>query len=234
MHVETPETANRMELIQDTLGAPLKPGELGVLLARAGVGKSACLTHIALENLLRGIPVLHVCIDEVPDTIKVWYHEFLKNLARSSAGEDFTSLQYRIEPLRFILAYLHQSFNPDKLEQSLQNLKDQANFHPSMVVMDGLNFDKVSRQEIEALKHFAEKQGVSVWMSARTHQHISDVNERGIPYPCHQMDDLFHSIVLLEPVPSAIRVKVLKHVDHYKPEHPPVLLDPQTFLIQKG
>jgi hypothetical protein len=218
-------------MVQRALGHPLKPGELGVVLARAGVGKTACLTHIALEELLRGEAVLHVCIGEIPDKIKVWYQEFLKNLNETLPGEDCASLQHRIEPSRFILAYLHQTFSPEKLEKSLGTLRDQAKFFPAMVVLDGLDFDRISRPMIQMLQDFARKQEVSLWMSARTHRHISEANERGIPYPCHALDDLFNAIVLLEPTPDAIRVKVLKHNEQYQPEHPPVFLNGQTYLL---
>jgi hypothetical protein len=234
MHESQLASPGSMALTRGALGEPLGPGELGILLARAGVGKTACLTHIALEHLLQGDTVLHVCIDELPEKIKVWYHEFLKNLAASEPGEDLVKLQYRIEPLRFILAYLHQSFNPAKLEQSIQNLKEQAKFQPSLLVIDGLDFDRVPRSLVETLKDFAARYGLSMWMSARVHRHVETTNERGIPYPCHEMDDLFKSIVLLEAVPGVIRVKVLKQNDQYGPHEAPISLDPQTFLIQRS
>ncbi len=221
-----------MGMVRGALGGPLKPGEIGVLMARAGVGKTACLTHIALERLLRGHAVLHVAINNMPDKIKAWYHEFLK-FAAEELREDMPKLQYRVEPLRFILAYLHNSFSTYKLAQSLQNLKEQAKFTPSMAVLDGLDFDRTSRSTIEELREIAQRYELSLWMSAKTHQHISTVNERGIPYPCHEADDLFDSIVLLEPVSSSIRVKTLKHNNVYQPESSMVRLNPQTFLIEK-
>jgi hypothetical protein len=230
MDVQQPTSSNATSMMQGILRFPLESGEMGVLLARAGVGKTACLTHIALEQLLRGQPVLHVCIDEMPEKIKVWYAEFMKNLTASQPRDALAKLQSRIEPLRFILAYLHHTFNPGKLEQSLLNLKDQAKFNPSMVVLDGLDFDRVSRSTIEALQDFARRNGVSIWMSARTHRHISVTNERGIPYPCHEIDDVFHTIVLLEPVTNAVQVKVLKNGEQYKPVHPELVLNSQTYL----
>ena len=227
-----PADQGSMGMVQGALGGPLKPGELGVLVARAGVGKTACLTHIALEHLLRGHAVLHVAIDNMPDKIKAWYHEFLKTAAED-LGEEMLKLQYRVEPLRFILAYLHNSFSTDKLEQSLENLKGQAKFAPSMVVLDGLDFDHISRSTIEKFREIAQRYEFSLWMSAKTHQHIATTNEHGIPYPCNESDDLFNSIVLLEPVSNSIRVKVLKLNSIYQPESPLVRLNPQTFLIEK-
>lgn len=234
MDTEQSANLNTMELVRKALGNPIGTGDLGVLLARAGVGKTACLTHIALEQLLRGLPVLHVCLNEVPEKIKVWYAEFLKNIVAAQPSVDFNELQHRIEPLRFILAYLHQTFTPEKLEQSLQNLKEQAKFKPSMVVLDGMDFDQVTRATIEELRAFALRNEVSIWMSARTHRHISTANERGIPYPCNEMDDLFSAIILLEPITDAIQLKVLKHAGDFNPEYPALFLNPQTYMLQLG
>lgn len=210
----------------------LSPGNLGVLLARAGVGKTACLTQIALEHLLGDHPVLHVCIDIVPDKVKVWYRELLKSMRPAADTKEQESLQHRIEPLRFILSYLNQTFSTEKLAQSLQNLRDQTGFKPSVVILDGLDFDRATRESIEALREFAVAQNVPMWLSAKTHRHIATANERSIPYPCHEIDDLFEDIVLLESHPAGIQVKLLKHQGHYNPESAAIMLNPHTFLIQ--
>lgn len=223
----------KIQMIGRTLGAPLPPGKLGALMARTGVGKTGCLTHIALEEILKGSKVLHVCIDDPPDKVKAWYHEFLKHIFGGKSGDEMTELHYRIEPCRFILAFLNKSFSVDKLEQSLGNLRDQAGFSPSLIIVDGINFDSEPGGTLEALASMAQRHGVSMWVSARTHSHIPTVNARGIPYPCHTLDHLFHSILLLEPAPGAVRVRVLKHDDVYHPEHAPVTLDLQTLLVRQ-
>lgn len=234
MKSDQPTGQKAMELVKKTLGNPLRPGELGGVMARAGVGKTACLTHIALEHLFASQPVLHVCIDGVADKIKIWYQELMKSLLSTSSRDEFALLQRRLEGMRFILAYLHQTFSVPKLEQSLQNLEEQTAFHPALVVLDGLHFDHEPRTTIAELQDFARKHEVSLWMSIRTHRHIAISNERGIPYPCHESDDLFGAILSLEPGPEAIQVKVLKHRERYQPEHPGVFLNPQTYLLQRN
>jgi predicted ATP-dependent serine protease len=228
------EGQEAMELVKKTLGNPLMPGELGALMARAGVGKTACLTHIALEHLFESQPVLHVCIDEGAEKIKIWYRELMKNLLPSSSKDEFATLQRRLEGRRFILAYLHQTFSVKKLEQSLQNLEEQTHFHPALVVLDGLHFDHEPRTIVAELQSFAHKHQVSMWMSMTTHRHIAISNERGIPYPCHETEDLFQAILSLEPGPEAIHVRVFKHGERYRPEHPDVFLNPQSYLLQKS
>lgn len=231
MQSDQPAGQEAMELVRRTLGSPLLPGELGGIMARAGVGKTACLTHIALEHLFQGQPVLHVCIDGVAEKIKIWYQELMRNLA-SSARDQLADLQRRLEGKRFILAYLHHTFSVQKLEQSLQNLEEQTAFHPALVVVDGLHFDHEPRATVAELHEFAHRHGVAVWMSIRTHRHIAISNEHGIAYPCHDSDDLFQAILSLEPGGDAIRVRVLKHGVQYQPEHPEVLLNPQTYLLR--
>lgn len=232
MKSDQPTGQQAMELVRKTLGSHLKPGELGGLMGRAGLGKTACLTHIALEHLFESQPVLHVCIDVVAEKIKIWYQELMKSLLAASSRDTFALLQRRLEGMRFILAYLHQTFSIPKLEQSLQNLEEQTAFHPALVILDGLHFDHEPRATITELQEFACKHGVSLWMSIRTHRHIAVSNERGIPYPCHESDDLLQAIISLEPGPKAIQVKVLKHGDRYRPEHPDVFLNPQNYLLQ--
>jgi hypothetical protein len=232
MNLTDSNPLNSAQIIGKTLGKGLNPGELGIIMSGAGGGKTACLTHIALEQLVNGFPVLHVCIDEKVETIKVWYQELLKNLCGAQSAGKYKQLQQQIEPMRFILAYLNDTFSPAKLGQSFQNLKDQAQFSPSLAIIDGLDFDRVSRSTIEALQLLAQKHHIPLWMSARTHRHIATTNERGVPYPCHEMDDLFQAIILLEPGHEANRLVVIKHNDQYMPAYPPIFLNPQTFLLQ--
>lgn len=233
MNFSQPSGLAKVDLIQKTFGAPSEPGKLGVVLAFAGVGKTACLTHIALEYLLQGRPVLHVSIGETPEKIKVWYQEFMRNMALAQPQTDIAKLQQRIEPLRFILAYLHHTFSPEKLEQSLQNLESQADFHPAAIILDGLDFDQMPRSAVESLREFAEKHQISMWMSAKMHRHISTANEHGIPYPCNETDDLFDTILLMQPTASGnIEVKVIKYGDRYQPELPAATLNSQTFFLE--
>lgn len=219
---------------QGSLIPRLGPGRTGVVMARAGAGKTACLTHIAIEHLLREEPVLHVCIDAAPERIKVWYRELMRNIFAGRPEFDVAILEHRIWPLRFILSYLNQTFSPEKLEQSLLKLAEQARFVPSLVILDGVNFEKTPRSALEALRTLAARHSAPLWMSARTHRDMDVVNERGVPYPCHESDDLFDVILRLEPEAEAIRVATLKPAGEDAKADFDVLLDPHTYVLRKG
>jgi hypothetical protein len=224
--------ASSANIIGTVLSAVPGPGELAIVLAHAGVGKTACLTHIALEYLLAGSPVLHVAIGEQPDGIRTWYRELLKSRLAASTAGDAARWQKRIEPLRFILTFAANAFDMDKLALSYHNLTEEARFSPALIILDGFDLERETRVTLEELKRFAAQGGVPLWMAARMHSQEAVVNARGVPYPCHETDDLFRAILLLESTPEAIRLVVIKDGDRYRPGHPPLFLNPQTFLLQ--
>jgi hypothetical protein len=211
----------------------LEPGEMGVLLARAGAGKTACLTHLAIGYLLNSESVLHVCADVVPDKVKLWYHELLKDIFSNRPECKVSDLEHFIEPLRFIMSFLNQTFSPEKLETSIENLKQQAKFVPSLIILDGMDFGHDARPMFEKIGDLARKHSTPVWVSARSHRHRPDINERGIPYPIDSMDDLFSSIFVLQPVKDGIQLRSLKEKGNYNPADSEFLLDPNTFLLLK-
>lgn len=210
----------------------LAPGEMGVLLARAGAGKTAVLTHLALGYILDREPVLHVCVDGSPDKVKLWYNELLRDIFSTAPQCSVSDLLHSLEPLRFIMAFLNQTFSPEKLEMGIDNLKTQAKFDPAVIILDGLDFGR-ERGLFEKIGELARRRSTPVWVSARSHRHIPDVNERGVPYPIDAMDDLFSSIFVLEPEDAVIRLKPLKEKGSYDPPRGDIILDPHTFLPPK-
>ena len=54
-----------MRVFENSIHGGLGAGNLGVVVARHGMGKTAFLVDIALDDLLRGRKVLHV--DDRPD-----------------------------------------------------------------------------------------------------------------------------------------------------------------------
>ena len=58
-------------------------GKLGLVMARAGVGKTAFLTGIGIDALLSGQKVLHVSLERPVHKVRSWYDDlFLENLAQ--------------------------------------------------------------------------------------------------------------------------------------------------------
>ena len=205
-------------------------GNLGVLMARAGVGKTACLIHIAFDKLFRKDKLVHISLEDVPEKITSYYNVIFYDLVKALGFDNEDEIRMLIERNKMILVYLNQSFEIGRLRKNLKNLIEKMEFIPDTLIVDGLDFEKTERELFEGLKEVAAEFEVEIWFSALCHRHITEVNEKGIPYPCNHLDDLFSVIIQLQPTQSGISLKLLKdHESEVMPDAS-VMLDPNTFL----
>lgn len=219
-----------LKILEKSARKELGAGNLGVLIARAGVGKTACLIHTAFDKIFRGEKLVHVSLEEGPEKVTSYYNVIFYDLVKALDIEDDYSYRLQIERNRMILAYLNQSFEIPRLRANLQNLIEKLSFRPDALIVDGLDFARAERKLFEGLKETAREFDVEMWLSARSHRHITEANDRGIPSPVHELDDLFSLILQLQPTKSGLFLKLLK--DHENPsiEDVAVRLDPNTFL----
>ena len=205
-------------------------GNLGVLMARAGVGKTACLIHIAFDKLFRKDKLVHISLEDVPEKITSYYNVIFYDLVKALDLDNEDEIRMLIERNKMILVYLNQSFEIGRLRKNMKNLIEKMEFIPDTLIVDGLDFEKAERELFEGLKEVATEFQVEIWFSALCHRHITEVNERGIPYPCNHLDDLFSIIIQLQPTQSGVSLKLLKdHESEVMPDAS-VMLDPNTFL----
>jgi hypothetical protein len=229
--MKEPTAISGLGILERSSGKSLGPGNLGVLIARAGVGKTACLIHFAFDKIFRKEKLVHVSLEETPEKIMGYYDVIFRDLTKSLEVQDDEDYRELVEKKRIILAYLKKSFGIERLRANLRNLVDNLEFQPVILIVDGLDFGNVERPLIEDFKRLAEEFQSEIWFSALSHRHISEVNERGIPYPCNEVDDLFSFIVLLEPTKSGVFLRVLKENNRESVPAATLQLDPKTFLM---
>jgi hypothetical protein len=219
-----------LKILEQTSRRGLGPGNLGVLIARAGVGKTACLIHIALDRIFRGEKLIHVSLEEGPEKVTAYYNVIYFDLLKALNLNDDDEYRMRIDRNRMILAYLNQSFDLERLDANLKNLAERLDFRPNTLIIDGLDFEKAGRDMLEGLRKTGRAIGAEIWLSALSHRHITETNERGIPQPCAAIDDLLSIIIQLVPEPSGVFLKLLKDHDQSGDPDISVKLDPNTFL----
>jgi len=219
-----------LRILEKSSHQGLEPGNLGVLVARAGVGKTACLIHIAFDKIFRQKKLVHISLEEGPEKVASYYNVIYYDLVKSLNIEDDYEFRILMERNRMTLAYLNQSFDLNRLEANLKNLTERLDFKPDTLIVDGLDFEKAEREVFEGLKRIALEFETEIWFSALSHRHITETNERGIPYPCNKFDDLFTIIIQLEPEQAGIFLKLLKDHDRYQIPENSIRLDPNTFL----
>jgi len=222
-----------LKLLNMSLKKELGRGKLGVLMARAGVGKTACLIHIAFDKLFRGEKLVHISLEDAPEKVTSYYDVIFSDLVKALDMEHESENRMLFDRNRMILAYMNNSFEIRRLKENLNTLVEKIDFLPDSLIVDGLDFEKAERDIFEGFKDMATEFKVEVWFSALSHRHINDINEKGIPYPCSRMDDLLSIIIQLQPTQSGIFLKLLKDHDSTVMPDTSVKLDPNTFLVIK-
>jgi replicative DNA helicase len=220
-----------LNILEMTSRKGLGRGNLGVLMARAGVGKTACLIHIALDKIFRKEKLVHVSLEDMPEKVTSYYNVIYSDLLKALNISEDNESRILLERNRMILAYLNKSFEIARFRNNLKNLIENIEFTPDSIIVDGMDFEKVETDIFKGLRELASEFQVEIWFSALSHRHISEVNERGIPFPCNRMDEFLSIILQLQPTQSGVFISLLKDHDREIPDNARIRLDPNTFLV---
>ena len=216
---------NPLRALDQSTDGGLVPGQLGLVAARAGTGKTAFLIQVALDNLFRGNPVLHVCVGDTVSHVKAWYEEIFRDLASGYDLDRAREVWDEVERNRLIMTFRVQAFTVQKLEERLNDLVEQNIFRPRTVVIDGPALGESLRGALEDLAAFARQRGLKVWAAVRTHREAGPLAELVAP-----LLDLCQVAVGLEPQQGAVSLRILKNPSGIEGKAP-ISLDPRTLLL---
>ena len=223
---------NPLRLFEHSIHGGLGPGNVGVVVARHGLGKSAFLVGIAVDDAIRGRKVLHVSLDKTVDHVREFYDEIFMDLAHSAGMEDLATARLDMERHRMIHTYTGGTFSTDKLRQSVQFLKDVAHFEPACLIIEGFAFEQATLADIEALRQLAADFKVELWMSAFTHRGVA-ADDRGIPDSLAKLASAIAVIVQMSDDNGSVKLSLLKDHDNPNVAKLTLALDPSTMLLVK-
>ncbi|MEE4166023.1 MAG: hypothetical protein V2I35_08485 [Desulfocapsaceae bacterium] len=204
---------------------------LGLVMARAGLGKTAILVQIAIDSMMRGNKVIHVAIGESIEKTRDRYDDILSLIVKGLSGEDLAEVGKN----RMIMTFKENVFSRAVLEERLKDLIQQDIFKPNCLVVDGYDFDGNGRLAMEELKQLMAALGISViWFSAVRHRNDDRVSAGGVPAPCHAIDDLFDVVLLIKPEDELMKLDILKCAFTEVEPGTTLMLDPSSMLIKKS
>lgn len=220
-----------LRIFESSIHGGLGRGNLGVIISRAGVGKTAFLVDIALDNLMRRRKVLHVSINDSVDRVRSFYDEMFVQLAKSTHLEEVDEVRLGVERNRHIHSYKDVSFSVDRLVTVIHFLKEHAEFAVDALMIDNYPFASSTEEEIRTIKKLAMESDCEVWFSALCHRD-GETNEQGYPDPVTQFDDLLSVKIYLETVDKSIQLRLLKDHENENPADLMLDLDPTTLLLR--
>ena len=238
MYAEQVSNNSPLRILERCCRGGLAPGELGVVMARAGVGKTAFLVQVGLDAAMRKQPVLHVALGQDLEHVRSWYDTLFDDLAHTTRLEDREQVRAMINEHRVIQASTDTTFGHERLDD-IVTLYDRARFKPVVIIIDGLDWESgavVERAaELGALKLVAKRLGAVLWLSAQTHRDVTPAHPTSLTPPCAAYTEVIDIGVFLEPEGTHVSVRLVKDHETVPPADTSLQLHTDTMrLVEDG
>ncbi len=205
-----------LRILEKSIHGGLGKGNLGVIMARAGVGKTACLVQVGLDDLMRDGKVLHIALEQTVNHVMSWYDALFEDLVVQNDLDNSEIVHATLTRNRMITAFADHDLWPARLEKTVATMKDHLQFSPDAILVNGYPWEKHSVAEnaamIGALKTYAKLTNSELWMTAQTHRHGTGQRPTVVPEPLAELSDLVNVAIFLEPRGEAVSIRLLK--DH--------------------
>jgi len=202
-------------------------------MARPGVGKTAILVQIGLDEALRGRDVLHIALGQSLTQAQSWYDSLFNDwVTGMSAGHKETA-RTTVARHRILQCFPDHDLSPGRLSEVVARFAKHANFSPTVLLIDGFSWDGPTAAVVAAIRDFrahAKVLQAEIWMTAQA--------ERAEPEPavwpktpCAACAELIDVVLLLTPHGAEASIRLIK--DHDNPAVPDthLLLESDTLRV---
>lgn len=218
-----------IRLLEKGLHGGLGEGDLGLVLAGHGVGKTAFLVGVALDHLLQGRPVLHVALDQTVSHLRAHYDTVFDDLASQVHLEDEAVVHAEVDRRRSLRAYPPEGFDAAKLREAIK-LEEETSARPALVLVEGWDAGQVGGDQVKELASLARELQIQVWASVA----CRDEQVRALPEAVEGARHELAVILALEPEDRSVRLRALKDHDRQDVEALHVSLDPKSLLLRRA
>ncbi|MGB8952592.1 MAG: hypothetical protein WCC06_07985 [Candidatus Aminicenantales bacterium] len=217
--------------LEQSIHGGLGRGNIGVLASPKGVGKTACLVHIATDKLLQEKPVIHVSYASRVDTIINWYEDIFKEIAKKLELEQAVELHDEIIKNRVIMNFKQQGAQTEQVLRSLEAMITHGKFAADTIIVDGFDFLQSSPDDLGKFKDFAGRLGLEVWFSASLKDNGPLYDDKGVPSLFQGLMEKVDVLITLYSREDHVEICVVKDRNFPPPGKLTLRLDPRTLLI---
>lgn len=225
-----------LRVFERSIHGGLGRGNIGLVMSRAGVGKTAFLVGVGLDDAMRERKVLHVDTEHTAERVRAYYDEVFRDLAETGKLDDRDAIHVKIERNRMIHSFLSRSFNLGRLEEAIGYMQEHIDFAPSCIILDGFPYWEESGAEqlhadLKAIKALAQRTNSEIWLSAQGHRE-DDRDELGVPVRLQPYLEYLSVLVRLKSENTHVRLQLLKDHDNENLADLHIELDPKTLLLK--
>ncbi|MCF7953977.1 MAG: hypothetical protein K9K78_07875 [Spirochaetales bacterium] len=223
-----------LRVFEQSIHGGVGKGNLGVLVSRKGVGKTACLVHIATDKLFRGEHVIHVSFSQNVNHVMAWYEDIFNEISKRRHLDNAMDIHDEIIKNRVIMNFNQENVSVKQILTSLQAMIEQGGFSADAVMFDGYRIGTGHGEDIGIIKEFARKMNLEVWFSLSPLSDEAEYDAYGVPSTIEKIKDTIDVLIGLVFDGEHVAFTVVKDHDETKKEKIAVKLDPKTMLISES
>lgn len=183
-------------------GAALDEGEIGLLTAKKGLGKTSILVQFGIDTLLKDKEIVHVSFNQKSENVITWYSSVLAEICKSHKV-DVDELSDELFRNRTILNFNQDTFTLPKVVNTLKALKDNG-IKLETIIVDDLDLLKTEVSDLNCFCDFIKEEKMTAWFSYNSE--ASDLNQI---LPSEKMAK-FESVAHLLPETESVSLSILK------------------------
>ncbi|MEK7705477.1 MAG: hypothetical protein AAB426_10995 [Myxococcota bacterium] len=223
-----------LRILERSIHGGVGKGNLGVVMGRAGTGKTGFLVHVGLDDAMRERNVLHFALGQTLEHVQGWYDAIFSDLAEVTGLAERPQVRALIAKHRVIQAESSRQVTTERLRQVLALYEKNVGFRPGVMIIDGFDWEGAGPDcstQIEGFRAIARELGAELWMSAHTHRDVTTEHPTSVTPPCAKCESLIEVAVFLEPVADHMTVRLLKDHDNRDVSETNLRLDPDTLRL---
>ncbi|MBI5509348.1 MAG: hypothetical protein HY903_11400 [Deltaproteobacteria bacterium] len=218
-----------LRILERSIHGGLGAGNLGVVMARAGLGKTAFLIQLALDEATRDRGVLHLALGQTLEHMLGWYETLFEDLLQTILPDNPYEVRATVGRRRIIQALPERKLDPERLGRVIDLYGGSIAFRPAAILIDGFDWSEreaATHAAVKGFKAIAKELHAELWMSAQTHREVTSDHPQELTPPCAAFADLIDVALFLEPQGGHVSLRLLKDHDNETVTDTHLELDP--------
>lgn len=223
-----------VRVLEKGIEGGLKPGNIGVIASRKGIGKTSVLVQLALDKLMQGHKVIHVSFTTHTSYVISWYENIFTEVAKRRNLENYSDVHEDLVKNRVIMNFNQDGVSTDQMLKSLRAMIVDGGFDASAIIADGFDFTCAQPENFTKIHAFAQEMKLEFWYSCTMigEEPLSD--KTNVPVMLRDFMKYITVLIVLEPKVEYIHFVVVKDHGRMNPEDLRIKLDAKTLLIAEA
>ena len=219
-----------LRILEKATHGGLGKGNIAVIASKRGIGKTACLVHIATDKLMRDKHVIHVSFSSRTDHIINWYEDIFKEISLKRDLEGAMEVHDELIKNRVIMNFNQDGVTMNQVLNSVKAMIEHGQKSTDALVIDGYDFTKDCSVNIEKVKEFAKELSIEVWFTDSYEGEV--VSEGDIPQNLKCCENHLSVIMVLKNDGDVMNLNLVKDHDNEISDLS-LILDSKTLLIAR-